>query len=304
VTWFLDTALVAGAVGLVTGALVPQLIAHIPEPVEEPVQEPAGGAVQDGAEPLLQEAGDHPRHRSAGGDERDLAVSAPASPKPSASPDSSSPGSPDSSSPDSSVPPGPPVEEPKERYADIAAGPGLRWRTSVATGVVAALLGARLGWQPALLIGLYLAPVGVALAVVDWRTRLLPTKVIAPSYAVVAALAVLCAALDGDRHALVTAALGWLVAGGTFFILWFVYPRGMGYGDVRLSGVLGIALGYLGWAELVTGVYSAFLIGGIGGLLLSVLRLVDRKAYPFGPFMLVGAVVGVLAGPAVAALYS
>jgi leader peptidase (prepilin peptidase)/N-methyltransferase len=170
--------------------------------------------------------------------------------------------------------------------------------------VVAGLLGARLGWQPALVIALYLAPVGVALAVVDWRTRLLPTKVIAPSYAVVAALAVLCAALDGDRHALVTAALGWLVAGGTFFVLWFVYPRGMGYGDVRLSGVLGIALGYLGWAELLTGVYSAFLIGGVGGLLLSVLRLVDRKAYPFGPFMLVGAVVGVLAGPTVAALYA
>ena len=77
----------------------------------------------------------------------------------------------------------------------------------------------------------------------------------------------------------------------------------MGYGDVRLSGVLGIALGYLGWAELLTGVYAGFLIGGVGGLLLSALRIVDRKAYPFGPFMLVGALVGVLAGPYVAAWY-
>jgi leader peptidase (prepilin peptidase)/N-methyltransferase len=166
------------------------------------------------------------------------------------------------------------------------------------------LAASRVGWAPALAFVVYLAPVGVALAVVDWRTRLLPTKVIAPSYAVLAALALLCALADRDRDALVTAALGWLVAGGTFFVLWFVYPRGMGYGDVRLAGLLGIGLGYLGWPELLTGVYAGFLLGGVGGLLLSLLHLVERKAYPFGPFMLVGAVVGVVTGPNVAALYA
>jgi leader peptidase (prepilin peptidase)/N-methyltransferase len=197
-----------------------------------------------------------------------------------------------------------PPEEPKELYTHIAGRPGLRWKAAVATAVVAGLLGARTGWSPALSFLFFLAPVGVALAVIDWRTRLLPTKVIAPSYLVVIALAVLSASVSGDWHALVTAGWGWLVSGGTFFLLWFVYPRGMGYGDVRLSGVLGIALGYLGWAELLTGVYAGFLVGGVGGLLLSLLRLVDRKAYPFGPFMLVGAMVGVLAGPYVAAWYA
>ncbi len=200
--------------------------------------------------------------------------------------------------------PEPVAEEPKELYVDLARRPGLRWRAAVATAVVAGLLGARVGWAPELGFLLYLAPVGVALAVIDWRTRLLPTKVIGPSYAVVAVLAVLAAAVSGDWHALVTAAWGWLISGGTFFVLWFVYPRGMGYGDVRLSGVLGLALGYLGWSVLLTGVYAGFLLGGVGGLLLSLLRLVDRKAYPFGPFMLVGAVVGVLAGPYVAAWYA
>ena len=265
-TWFLDTALAAGAVGLVTGAFVPRLIARIPEPDPEPELEPA----MDRA---------HERAASAGS-EQDGEIAAEASAGK------------------------PPPEEPKELYADIAAAPGLRWRAAAWTAVVAGLVGARVGWHPALALALYLAPVGVALAVIDWRTRLLPTKVIAPSYVVVVVLAVLAAVLDGDRHALVTAALGWLVAGGTFFVLWFVYPRGMGYGDVRLSGVLGIALGYLGWPELLTGVYAGFLLGGVGGLLLSLLRLVDRKAYPFGPFMLVGAVVGVLAGPYVAGLYA
>ena len=197
-----------------------------------------------------------------------------------------------------------PVEEPKELYVDIARSPGLRWRAAVATGLTAFALGAAVGWSPALTFLMYLAPVGVALAVVDWRTRLLPTKVIAPSYAVVAALAALSAWVEGDWSALLTAALGWLVAGGTFFLMWFIYPRGMGYGDVRLSGVLGIALGYLGWSELLVGVYAGFILGGVGGLLLSVLRIVDRKAYPFGPFMLVGAVVGVLTGPYVAGWYT
>jgi leader peptidase (prepilin peptidase)/N-methyltransferase len=196
---------------------------------------------------------------------------------------------------------GPAVEEePKELYADIARRRGLRWKASVATAVVAGLMGAAVGWSPALSFLLYLAPVGVALAVIDWRTRLLPTKVIAPSYAVVVALAVLSAGVSGEWHALATAAWGWLVSGGTFFVLWFVYPRGMGYGDVRLSGVLGIALGYLGWAALLTGVYAGFLLGGVGGLLLAMLRVVDRKAYPFGPFMLVAALAAVALGPWVA----
>ena len=241
--WILDTALACALYGLVTGQLVPALIARIPEP---PTPQPA------------EEELDRPRQ----------------------------------------------PEEPKPLYADIARRRGLRWRSALATAVVAGLVGAAVGWTPALSFLLYLAPVGVALAVVDWHTRLLPTKVIAPSYAVVAALAALSAWIEGDLGALITAGLGWLVAGGTFFLLWFIYPRGMGYGDVRLSGVLGIALGYLGWGELLVGVYAGFIVGGVGGLLLSLLRIVDRKAYPFGPFMLLGAVVGVVTGEWVADWYS
>lgn len=196
-------------------------------------------------------------------------------------------------------------EEPgKEPYADIARHRGLRWKASLATCVVAGALGGAVGWSPAVGLLLYLAPVGVALAVVDWHTRLLPTKVIAPSYLVVATLAAVAAWAEGDVDSLVRAGLGWLVAGGTFFLLWFIYPRGMGYGDVRLSGVLGIALGYLGWGELLVGVYAGFVVGAVGGLGLSMLKIVDRKAYPFGPFMLVGAVIGVLLGPYVAAWYA
>jgi leader peptidase (prepilin peptidase)/N-methyltransferase len=251
VTWYLGTALVSAGYGVLTGLLVPSLIARLPEPAPQP--DPSGPPADETGEARM---------------------------------------------------PSVQAEEPKELYADLARRPGLRWKTALATAVVAGLLGARTGWSPELGFLLYLAPVGVALTVIDWRTRLLPTRLVAPSYAAVIALVLLAALVDHDRHALVTAGWGWLVAGGTFFVLWFVYPRGMGYGDVRLSGVLGIALGYLGWPALLTGVYAAFLVGGLGGLLLSLLRLVDRKAYPFGPFMLAGALIGVLAGPYVGAWYA
>ncbi len=195
-------------------------------------------------------------------------------------------------------------QEPKPTYVDLARRRGLRARTAVATALVAGLLGGAVGWTPALGFLLYLAPVGVALAVIDWHTRLLPTRLIAPSYLVVGVLVLAAGWAEGDRGPVAGAALGWVLAGGTFFALWFVYPRGMGYGDVRLSGLLGIALGYLGWGSLLVGIYAGFALGGVGGLLLSALRVVDRKAYPFGPFMLVGAVLGVVLGPVVSRWYS
>ncbi len=194
-------------------------------------------------------------------------------------------------------------EEPKELYADIAALPGLALRCAVATALVGALLGWAVGLETPLLFLAYLAPVGVALSVVDWRTRLLPTKVIAPSYAVVGLLAVVAALPGQDWTDLRRAVFGWLVAGGTFLVMWLIYPRGMGYGDVRLSGVLGIALGYLGWGPLLVGIYAGFLVGGLGGGLLSVLRVVQRRSYPFGPFMFIGAVIGVVWGEAVVNAY-
>lgn len=193
-----------------------------------------------------------------------------------------------------------PPPPPKEPYAAIAALPGLARRTAAATALAGGIIGASVGWSWDLLYLLPLAPIGVALTVVDWRTTLLPTRVIAPTYAVTVAAILLAAAAQGRTDTIVHALIGWAVMGGIFFVLWFIYPRGLGYGDVRLSGVLGLALGALGWAELATGIYGAFLVGGLGGALLSGLRIVDRKRFPFGPFMLVAALAAVALGPWVA----
>ena len=191
----------------------------------------------------------------------------------------------------------------KISYRQLAEVRGLTAALAAAAAAVCALLAWQLGWSAGLPMWLYLGVVGVTLAYIDWRTRLLPTRLIAPSYAVVAVLALLASASSGDWGSLLRAGLGWMIAGGLFFVLWFIYPKGMGYGDVRLSGVLGIALGWLGWAELVVGVYAGFLFGALGGGTLVLLRVVDRKRYPFGPFMLVGALVGLLTGPPLAAWY-
>jgi leader peptidase (prepilin peptidase)/N-methyltransferase len=195
--------------------------------------------------------------------------------------------------------------EVKESYAAIAALPGLAWKSAIAGLVIGGAVGAVVGldWPLGYLVPL--VPIGIALAVVDWRTRLLPTRVIAPTYVALVASVLMITAAAGDVGDLRRAGLGWLVAGGLYLLLWVVYPRGMGYGDVRLSGVLGIALGHLGWSELVVGIYGGFLLGGVVGGVLSLLSRVDRKGYPFGPFMLLGALVGVVVGqPITDALYS
>jgi len=186
--------------------------------------------------------------------------------------------------------------EPPEPYTDVARLPGLAWKSAVAAAVAGALVGLALDWTWALVLWVPLVPVSVALAVVDWRTRLLPTAVIRPSYGGLVVLVLLGWAVTGDSEAVVRSALGWLVAGGLFAILWFIYPRGLGYGDVRLAGLLGIGLGWVGWGTLLVGVYAGFLLGGVIGGLLALLKIVERKGVPFGPFMLLGALIGLLWG--------
>jgi leader peptidase (prepilin peptidase)/N-methyltransferase len=187
-------------------------------------------------------------------------------------------------------------EEPPEPYADIAALPGLAWKSALAGAVAGAVVGAGAGWEWAWLLWVPFVPVYLALAVIDWRTRLLPTYLIAPTLVALVALVLLGWAVTGDAHAVVRAGLGLVTCGGFYFLLWLVHPRGLGFGDVRLSGPLGVALGWIGWGQVFVGVYAGFLLGGVIGGLLAVVRIVERKGVPFGPFMLLGAVAGLLWG--------
>jgi leader peptidase (prepilin peptidase) / N-methyltransferase len=189
-----------------------------------------------------------------------------------------------------------PPEEPPEPFPEIAARPGLAWRSALTSLAAGAVVGYAVGWTWALVLLVPCVPVAVALSVVDWRTRLLPTAVIRPAALGVLALVVVGAVVTSDYHALVRSLLAGAFAFVFFFVVFWIHPRGLGFGDVRLSGVLGLALGWVGWGTALIGLYAGFLLGGVVGGVLSLLKVVDRKGYPFGPFLLVGALVGLLWG--------
>ena len=197
----------------------------------------------------------------------------------------------------------PEPEEPaedKRAYAELGAATGLGPRLAAVAALAAAGVGLVLGIDGVVAVWVYVCAVGTVLAYVDWHTKLLPFRLVAPSYVIVAVLVSLAALVERDVDMLVRAAAGWLLAFGAFVLMWLVYSKGIGYGDVRLSGVLGMALAAVGWQELLVGMYAAFLFGAVGGGLLSLARKVDRKGYPFGPFMVLGAWFGVVSGPLLA----
>ena len=154
------------------------------------------------------------------------------------------------------------------------------------------------------LVYLYLAAVSIALTLIDIDTHRLPNSIVLPGYAVVAVLFTLACVLGAEWSALLRAAIGGVVLYAFYLLLRVVRPAGMGGGDVKLAGVLGACLAWLGWGALAVGAFAAFLLGGVFGLALIAARRAGRKtAIPFGPFMLAGAWVGIIAGQAIADWY-
>jgi len=192
----------------------------------------------------------------------------------------------------------------KPAYATLARSHGLAGWTAGAAAVVAGSIGAVLGADWSLPVWVYLSVVGVTLAFIDWRSKLLPYRIVAPSYAVVALLLAVAALGRHETEPLLRAAIAWMATFAVFFLLNLVHPAGMGYGDVRLSGLLAMALGWLGWVQLVVGIYAGFLLGAVVGGVLALARVVDRKSYPFGPFMLAGAWLGVITAPITASWWA
>ena len=172
------------------------------------------------------------------------------------------------------------------------------------TAVVWVVLAARIGLEPELPAFLYLGAIGVALALIDIDVKRLPNAIVLPSYLVGAVLLGVAAVVDGEPERLVRMVIGGAALYAFYFVLMLIQPRGMGFGDVKLAGVLGGYLAWLGWGELVVGAFTAFLLGGLAGLALMAVRRAGRKSHiPFGPWMLLGALVAILWGGALADLY-
>lgn len=144
---------------------------------------------------------------------------------------------------------------------------------------------------------LYLGAISVALALIDVETRKLPNRIVLPAYGVAAVLFVVVSILGIDFVPLLRAALGLATMLIAYALMWFAYPKGMGFGDVKLAGVLGIFLGWSGWGSLIVGSFAAFILGGVFGVMVMLVKKGGRKTgIPFGPWMLAGAWIGIFFG--------
>jgi leader peptidase (prepilin peptidase)/N-methyltransferase len=164
------------------------------------------------------------------------------------------------------------------------------------TALVFAAVVAVRGFDDDLVLELPFVAALIALAAIDFDHKLLPNKIVYPlaAWGVVATLLV-------DRDDLVEN----LIAGaGAFaFLLAAViaYPRGMGMGDVKLGGAMGLYLGL----SIVPALLAAFLSGSIVGIAIIAREGAEgrKKAVPFGVFLALGGIVGVLAGPELIDVY-
>ncbi|MFJ9661999.1 prepilin peptidase [Streptomyces griseoflavus] len=181
------------------------------------------------------------------------------------------------------------------RCAGPPYGPGAA--SVVVTALVCAVLAAATGTRPELAVWLLLAPVGVLLAVVDFRVQRLPDPLTLPFAAAALLLLGLTALLPEHAGEWTTALLGSLALGAGYYLLYRINPGGMGFGDVKLALGAGAVLGWYGWPTVMLGTLAGFVSGALYGGALVVARKAGRRtAIPFGPFLISGAFVGLLMG--------
>jgi len=147
----------------------------------------------------------------------------------------------------------------------------------------------------ALVVGL------VALSAIDLEHQRLPTGVLYWTIAVATPLLVLGSAVSDRWDSLIPAVIGAAAGFLVFFGIWFAVPRGMGFGDVRLAGLCGGWLGWLGASVIPVGFLAAFVLAGVPAIAMVVTRKADRKTkIAFGPYLALGTVVAICFGRTIA----
>lgn len=161
------------------------------------------------------------------------------------------------------------------------------------------------GWTWVLLPAVVLVPVGAAVAVIDVRTLMVPTRIVWPAAVLTAVLCVVAALAEGSPGWLVGTAFGVVALAGPLFVVWWFVPTGMGFGDVRLCVLLGMVVGLAAastgrswpWSVLLAVICLA--LSSLVGLVMALpFLVVGQRKVPFGPSLVVGALVCVtLAAP-------
>jgi leader peptidase (prepilin peptidase) / N-methyltransferase len=165
----------------------------------------------------------------------------------------------------------------------------------LATAAVLALLLGRFAGQPDVVAFAFLGALGVALAAVDIAVQRLPDRLTLPAYPILIALLAVAAVAGHDVAALVRAVLGGMALAGGYLLLALLRPGQLGGGDIKLAGIAGLALGWLGWAALISGAALGFALSAVVSLALLALRRVTlHSAICFGPFLLGGALLAAL----------
>jgi leader peptidase (prepilin peptidase)/N-methyltransferase len=180
-----------------------------------------------------------------------------------------------------------------------------RWVLAVVCGALFGATGARFDDSWALPAYLVLAGALVALSAIDLEHYLLPNRIVYPLAGAMVLLLGLASLGDDDPGAFVRALAAGAVVFAVFLVLHLISPRSMGFGDVKLSFTLGLALGWLGWGEVFLGVFASFVYGAVVGLaLMAFFRRGRKQPVPFGPFLAAGTLTAVLLGPAIITWYT
>ncbi len=194
----------------------------------------------------------------------------------------------------------PPVDPPRHLLPE---GPSTI-RTLGASLATAALCGAAAGrFGPHLLLlpfCVFFAML-VTVSVTDLSHRLVPRHLVYGGLLVIVPLLVVVSGTDGTWHDLLGSAIAGAVAFGVFFAVWFLVPKGMGFGDVRLAGAIGVTVGYLSLLHAYVAFLAGFLLGMVFGLAMLVGSPSGRKTHiPFAPSLAAGAVIAVFWGGSLA----
>lgn len=166
----------------------------------------------------------------------------------------------------------------------------------LATAALFAAGALRFGAAPVLPAYLVLFAALVAVTAVDLEHRIVPSRVVYPALALAAPLLVAASLVRGAFMPLAYAALGGLASFAAILVLNLISPRLMGMGDVRLAGLIGIFLGWLGLADVLVGLFLGFLLGAVFGAGLALRGPNRNPSVPFAPFLATGAVLTVLWG--------
>ncbi len=186
---------------------------------------------------------------------------------------------------------------PAVRCGHCGLVPGPPAALEVSAAAVLALRAGRFGGQPDLAAFAFLGALGVPLAAIDLAVQRLPDRLTLPAYPALIALLAAAALAGHDGAALLRALLGGLALAASYLLLALLRPGQLGGGDVKLAGLAGLALDWLGWPVLVAGAALGFLLAGLISLvLLAARRVTLHSAISFGPYLLGGALLAVLGG--------